>query len=66
MGMLVIKDLTVDATLDAAAMKEITGGTRNSLLNAPRGGRFTPNSPFEESPLIRGLLRTRGLRGMRK
>ncbi|MEM9624467.1 MAG: hypothetical protein AAF993_22695 [Pseudomonadota bacterium] len=65
MAKLVIKDLPADDTLDAAAMREIAGGSALlKLVNAPNAARYGKHKPYDESTLIRGLVQTRNLRGL--
>lgn len=62
MARLIIEDLTEDARLDAEAMKAVTGGKRvdrRAELTLER--RFRAATRFDESPLVRGLIRTGGL-----
>ncbi|HEX7037773.1 MAG TPA: hypothetical protein VF210_18525 [Pseudomonadales bacterium] len=59
MTKLLIEDLPEDAELDAEAMKAVTGGRpigRNAELRLER--RFRSAARMEESPLVRGLIRT--------
>ncbi len=65
MSRIVIKDLSADATLDAAAMREIAGGSAvMRLANGPNAAKFAPQQPYEQSKLVRGLVQTRNLRGI--
>lgn len=62
MAKLIIEDLPEDAQLDAEAMKAVTGGKpigRDSELRLER--RFRNAARLEESPLVRGLIRTGSL-----
>lgn len=63
MAKLIIEDLPEDAELDAEALKAISGGKpigRGQALALER--RFRAGAQLEESPLVRGLIRNRGLR----
>lgn len=64
MAKLIIEDLPEDARLDAEAMKAVTGGkplTRQAELTLER--RYRSGARFDESSLVRGLIRTGSLAG---
>ena len=63
MAKLIIDDLPEDAELDAEALRAVSGGrpiVRGQALALER--RFRAGAQLEESALVRGLIRNRGLR----
>jgi len=60
MAKLIIEDLKEDKKLDEKAMKAIAGGA-GGVSGIARAGNHPHSDVLEESKLIRGLLKARGV-----